>query len=249
MALRATAALLGGAWREPLRAGARGQRGDARALSVRVSADGDLCARSVRSRSLAHGHQHRQGDIAGVARRPSRFQLAASGRRAEGELRADFANEEPSPVRRVEGGFLLAATDPSPVRGTVLPLSESLFTNDAVILDPVNSHAVRYAAGQGGHRALAQNVMARLSRARRLVETIRRAVPLHRALARLCQSQRLRRRIQRQAGPDAHRTRRRGAVVVPGRGRIVLRPNAPSRISSSHTSMRVRSSPSTTGPE
>jgi galactose mutarotase-like enzyme len=61
-----------------------------------------------------------------------------------------FTNEEPSPVRRVEGGLLLAATDPSPVRGTVLPLSESLFTNDAVILDPVNSHAVRYAAGQGG---------------------------------------------------------------------------------------------------
>jgi galactose mutarotase-like enzyme len=58
-----------------------------------------------------------------------------------------FSDEEPSPVRRVEGGLLLAATDPSPVRGTVLPLSESLFTNDAVILDPVNSHAVRYAAG------------------------------------------------------------------------------------------------------
>jgi galactose mutarotase-like enzyme len=57
-----------------------------------------------------------------------------------------FSDEEPSPVRRVEGGLLLAATDPSPVRGTVLPLSESLFTNDAVILDPVNSHAVRYAA-------------------------------------------------------------------------------------------------------
>lgn len=59
-----------------------------------------------------------------------------------------FTNEEPSPIRRVEDGLLLAATDPSPVRGTVLPLSESLFTNDAVILDPVNSHAVRYAAGQ-----------------------------------------------------------------------------------------------------
>ncbi|MET4798222.1 aldose 1-epimerase family protein [Bradyrhizobium sp. LB11.1] len=60
-----------------------------------------------------------------------------------------FANEEPSPVRRVEGGLLLAATDPSPVRGELLPLSESLFTNDAVIIDPINSDAVRYAAGQG----------------------------------------------------------------------------------------------------
>jgi galactose mutarotase-like enzyme len=60
-----------------------------------------------------------------------------------------FANEEPSPVRRVEGGLLLAATDPSPVRGTALPLSEALFTNDAVIIDPINSDAVRYSAGDG----------------------------------------------------------------------------------------------------
>lgn len=60
-----------------------------------------------------------------------------------------FTNEEPSPVRRVEGGLLLAATDPSPVRDKVLPLSEALFASDAVILDPVNSDAVRYAAGQG----------------------------------------------------------------------------------------------------
>jgi galactose mutarotase-like enzyme len=60
-----------------------------------------------------------------------------------------FTNEEPSPVRRVEGGLLLAATDPSPVRGTVLPLSEALFTVDAVIFDRINSDAVRYAAGQG----------------------------------------------------------------------------------------------------
>ncbi|MBC9979760.1 aldose 1-epimerase family protein [Bradyrhizobium campsiandrae] len=57
-----------------------------------------------------------------------------------------FTNEEPSPIRRVEGGLLLAETDPSPVRGKLLPLSESLFSNDAVILDPVNSRAVRYAA-------------------------------------------------------------------------------------------------------
>lgn len=58
-----------------------------------------------------------------------------------------FDNEESSPVRRVDGGLLLAATDPSPVRGAVLPLSESLFTTDAVIFDRINSHAVRYAAG------------------------------------------------------------------------------------------------------
>jgi galactose mutarotase-like enzyme len=60
-----------------------------------------------------------------------------------------FTQEEPSPICRVEGGLLLEAADPSPVRGTVLPLSEALFTDDAVILNPVNSAAVRYAAGQG----------------------------------------------------------------------------------------------------
>ena len=60
-----------------------------------------------------------------------------------------FTEEEPSPVHRVEGGLLLAETDPSPVRGTVLPLSEALFASDAVILDPVNSHAVRFARTDG----------------------------------------------------------------------------------------------------
>jgi galactose mutarotase-like enzyme len=60
-----------------------------------------------------------------------------------------FTNEEPSPVRRVEGGLLLAATDPSPVQGTVLPLSEALFASDAIILDPVHSRAVRFARADG----------------------------------------------------------------------------------------------------
>lgn len=60
-----------------------------------------------------------------------------------------FAKEESSPVRRLDGGLLRAATEPPPVRGTVLPLSESLFTDDAIIFDCINSNSVRYAAGQG----------------------------------------------------------------------------------------------------
>ncbi|MET4391265.1 galactose mutarotase-like enzyme [Bradyrhizobium sp. F1.4.3] len=60
-----------------------------------------------------------------------------------------FANEESFPVRRLDGGLLRAATEPSPVKGTVLPLSESLFSDDAVIFDRINSNSVRYAAGQG----------------------------------------------------------------------------------------------------
>lgn len=60
-----------------------------------------------------------------------------------------FANTESSPVRRLDGGLLRAATEPSPVEGTVLPLSESLFADDAIIFDRIESRSVRYAAGQG----------------------------------------------------------------------------------------------------
>ena len=60
-----------------------------------------------------------------------------------------FAKEEPYPVRRLDGGLLRAAAEQSPVKGTELPLSESLFTDDAIIFDRITSNAVRYAAGQG----------------------------------------------------------------------------------------------------
>lgn len=60
-----------------------------------------------------------------------------------------FANTEPSPVRRLDGGLLRAATEPSPVEGTVLRLSESLFADDAIIFDRIESRSVRYAARQG----------------------------------------------------------------------------------------------------
>jgi len=60
-----------------------------------------------------------------------------------------FAGAESSPVRRLEGGLLRPATEPSPVKGAVLPLSESLFTDDAVIFDRIESNAARYAASSG----------------------------------------------------------------------------------------------------
>ncbi|MCP3374134.1 aldose 1-epimerase family protein [Bradyrhizobium cajani] len=60
-----------------------------------------------------------------------------------------FAKTESSPVRRLDGGLLRAAAEPSPVKGAVLPLSESLFVDDAIIFDRVESSSVRYAAGQG----------------------------------------------------------------------------------------------------
>lgn len=60
-----------------------------------------------------------------------------------------FASAESSPVRRLDGGLLRPATEPSPVKGSVLPLSEPLFTDDAIIFDQIVSSAVRYAASSG----------------------------------------------------------------------------------------------------
>jgi galactose mutarotase-like enzyme len=60
-----------------------------------------------------------------------------------------FAKAESSPVRRLDGGLLRPVAEPSPVKGAVLALSESLFSDDAVILDRIESNAVRYAAPSG----------------------------------------------------------------------------------------------------
>lgn len=60
-----------------------------------------------------------------------------------------FANAESAPVRRLDGGLLRAATEPSPVKNRALPLSESLFVDDAIIFDRIESNSVHYAAGQG----------------------------------------------------------------------------------------------------
>ncbi|TPQ27747.1 aldose epimerase [Bradyrhizobium guangdongense] len=60
-----------------------------------------------------------------------------------------FARDEAHPVRRLDGGLMRAVAGPTPVRGRVLRLSESLFVNDAIIFDPIDSTSVRYGAGQG----------------------------------------------------------------------------------------------------
>ncbi|MBR1130277.1 aldose 1-epimerase family protein [Bradyrhizobium iriomotense] len=60
-----------------------------------------------------------------------------------------FANAESSPVRRLDGGMLRAAAEATPVKGTALPLSDSLFVDDAIIFDRIESNSVRFAAGEG----------------------------------------------------------------------------------------------------
>jgi galactose mutarotase-like enzyme len=63
-----------------------------------------------------------------------------------------FAADEPDPIRRLEGGLLRESAEPTPVRGRLLALSETMFTDDAIIFERINSTSVGYAAGQGPPR-------------------------------------------------------------------------------------------------
>ena len=58
----------------------------------------------------------------------------------------EFDAEEPAPVRRLDNGLLKPETFPSPVEGRRLRLNESLFAEDALILDHPASTSVRYTA-------------------------------------------------------------------------------------------------------
>lgn len=68
---------------------------------------------------------------------------------AKTDYQLTFASAEPAPIRRLKDGLLLAATQPTPIEGNTLALSERLFDEDAVILDQPVSSSVRYAAGRG----------------------------------------------------------------------------------------------------
>jgi galactose mutarotase-like enzyme len=60
-----------------------------------------------------------------------------------------FSHDETAPIRRLEGGLMLATPQPTPIRGKLLPLSERLFDADAIILDRLASTSVRFAADRG----------------------------------------------------------------------------------------------------
>ena len=60
-----------------------------------------------------------------------------------------FANDEPAPIRRLNGGLPREKGEPTPIKGNHLALSEKLFADDAVILDRPASHGLRYAADRG----------------------------------------------------------------------------------------------------
>jgi galactose mutarotase-like enzyme len=60
-----------------------------------------------------------------------------------------FSDDEPASIRRLKDGLMRARPEPTPIRGKTLSLSESLFDDDAVILDRPASRSVRYAADRG----------------------------------------------------------------------------------------------------
>ena len=70
-----------------------------------------------------------------------------------GAAKQDYAltyeRAEPLPVRRLDAGLLRPAAEPSPVEGDALALTESLFVDDAIIFDRIESRSVRYARGRG----------------------------------------------------------------------------------------------------
>jgi galactose mutarotase-like enzyme len=63
--------------------------------------------------------------------------------------RLEFAEPEPAPIRRLRDGLLLAEPQPSPVQGRMLALDESLFANDAIVMDRVASRSLRYLGPDG----------------------------------------------------------------------------------------------------
>ena len=60
-----------------------------------------------------------------------------------------FSDEETAPIRRLKDGLMRAKPEPTPIHGKTLALAESLFDDDAIILDRLASHSVRYASDRG----------------------------------------------------------------------------------------------------
>lgn len=77
-----------------------------------------------------------------------------------GRPRADhrivFDADEPARLSEVTtDGFIGADTRPSPLDGRTLHLADALFTDDALVWDPVESSAVTYGAADGPHLRIA----------------------------------------------------------------------------------------------
>ncbi|MBX9797513.1 aldose 1-epimerase family protein [Sphingomonas sp.] len=64
--------------------------------------------------------------------------------------RLAFAMAEDGPMKRITpAGYSTPRPAPNPVDGAVLPLADALFTDDALVWDPVASRALRYGPAEG----------------------------------------------------------------------------------------------------
>jgi galactose mutarotase-like enzyme len=64
----------------------------------------------------------------------------------------EFETDEPGPIRRITSeGLLSPEGQPTPIMNRRLALTDALFRDDVIILDPVKSRAVRYGAESGPH--------------------------------------------------------------------------------------------------
>ena len=68
---------------------------------------------------------------------------------SKASYRLVFAKEEPAPIRRLKDGLLRLQSEPSPIRDRELALSETLFEDDAIILDKPASTSLSFTAGEG----------------------------------------------------------------------------------------------------
>lgn len=69
-----------------------------------------------------------------------------------------FGQRETGPVWRMDGDGLLARTEPLPGDGCSLPLSDSLFAADAMILRDIASRAVTFVSGEQRVRVSSDNL-------------------------------------------------------------------------------------------
>jgi galactose mutarotase-like enzyme len=76
-----------------------------------------------------------------------RWPLPYGEDRADHEIR--FDKDEPAPVKRLTDNLLSDVEYPTPIAGRRLALSDELFVDDALILDPIASRHVVYGAPEG----------------------------------------------------------------------------------------------------
>nr|MCW2728233.1 hypothetical protein [Aeromicrobium sp.] len=60
-----------------------------------------------------------------------------------------FDEPEAAPIRRLDHTLVLPGSEPSPVAGSTLALDPALFSTDAIVMDQVASHGLRYLAPSG----------------------------------------------------------------------------------------------------